>query len=235
MTSVPSSPLWFSERLVACATEAGCRLDEDQVRLLKLHAEWVFFWNRVVNLTAIRSWEELIVKHYLDSVVVASRWLPKSGRMLDIGSGAGFPGIPVKILSPQLEVTLCEIRRKKASFLKSFIATSGLRGIEVSQTPWQEIIAKELLKFDLITWRALKLSHSDITSIVDLGLRPGGMAVCWTTPSIAKSDMLAACSESKVTFGKGVDLSVFFYSLPGGIERAVVILRKGCLLDQPVS
>ncbi|MGC8720930.1 MAG: 16S rRNA (guanine(527)-N(7))-methyltransferase RsmG [Thermodesulforhabdaceae bacterium] len=232
--SIPPAPPWFTEQLARYAQEAGIKLHSDQLELLKHHAEWVFFWNRVTNLTAARDWNELITKHYLDALIAAYKWLPKSGTMLDIGSGAGFPGIPIKILSPDLDVTLCEVRRKKASFLKSFIYHAGLTKIRVEQATWQEVLLKAKDKFDLITWRAIKIGFKDILEIIDRGVAKGGIVACWTTPSsIKKGDFplrwpaeKSINSAEEIYGSMAVNSSVFFYSLPGGVERALVLFSR---------
>ncbi|MEJ5300594.1 MAG: RsmG family class I SAM-dependent methyltransferase [Thermodesulforhabdaceae bacterium] len=224
MISIPSAPPWFSEKLARNALEAGCVLNDEQIKLLRLHAEWVFFWNRVTNLTAVETWEDLIFKHYLDAIIPACRWLPRVGRVLDIGSGAGFPGIPIKIFSPELDVTLCELRRRKASFLKSFIAYAGLKNIRVEQLKWQEAIKQESEKFDLVTVRALKLEHKEIEGLFREGLKDGGVIACWSTPHLAEKSLSRGILEYE--WEKSITTDLLFYSLPGGIERVVVLFKK---------
>lgn len=234
MISIPRAPSWFTDRLARYAEEAGVGLSSAQLELLRQHAEFLFFWNRVTNLTAARDWEELITRHYIDALVVAHRWLPRSGLMLDIGSGAGFPGVPIKILSPDLDVTLCEVRRRKASFLKSFISYAKLQKIRVEQASWQEVLEKAGCKFHLITWRAIKIGLEDVLKIMHRGVTEGGIVACWTTPSILKTglfELSAPMAKAKRSleevFGKRVaSPSVFLYSLPSRIERAVVIFKN---------
>lgn len=229
MISVPPAPSWFSDRLLTYARQAEIELGERELDLLRLHAEWVFFWNRVTNLTAAKTWDELIVKHYLDSIIVARRWLPETGRMLDIGSGAGFPGIPIKIVSPGIEVVLCELRRKRASFLKSFISFARMKGVRVEQGSWQEVLSRMPSEFDIVTWRAIRMEVKDVLAIVNAGLKDGGAVVCWTTPSRVEQEIFKVRTLRKKTGSSGIDdidVSACFYSLPGNIERAVLIFKK---------
>jgi len=218
---ISESPPWFSKKLTSYALEAGCFLSDKQVELLKLHAEWVFFWNRVTNLTAAKSWEELIYKHYLDAIIPACKWLPKNGRIFDIGSGAGFPGIPIKILAPELDMTLCELRRRKASFLKSFIAYAGLDNIRVTQMKWQEAVKQDTEKFDLVTVRALRLEYEEILNLLKDGLKERGAVALWSTPSaVKKSDLVEYLAR------KGITTNILYYSLPDGTERALMMVEK---------
>lgn len=87
-------------------------------------------WNRRMNLSALRSPAEIIVRHFLESLLLLPH-LPETGRLLDIGSGAGFPGLPLKIARPDLTIDLAEATAKKSSFLKEAVRRLGLSGITV--------------------------------------------------------------------------------------------------------
>ena len=108
-----------------------------QVEQLVAHAELLIAWNKKINLTRITSVKDMAVKHFLDSMT-ALPYLPKSGRVLDIGSGAGFPGLVLKIMRPELEVTLIDGVRKKASFLQHVIRTLKLKNISVHHARAEE-------------------------------------------------------------------------------------------------
>lgn len=218
---IPEAPPWFSEKLAKDALSAGCFLDDKQIELLKIHAEWVFFWNKVTNLTAAKDWEDLIHRHYLDAIIPACKWLPQNGRIFDIGSGAGFPGIPIKILLPELDVTLCELRRRKVSFLKSFIAHARLDNISVTQMKWQEAVKQDTEKFDLVTVRALRLEYEEILDLLKNGLKERGAVALWSTPSaIEKSNLI------KYFAREGITTNMLSYSLPDGVERVLMMVKK---------
>lgn len=87
-------------------------------------------WNAKINLTTITAPTDVAVKHFLDSILLL-KYMTLAGSLIDIGSGAGFPGIPLKIMMPELSVVLVEAVRKKASFLKQIIRLLNLEGIEV--------------------------------------------------------------------------------------------------------
>jgi len=90
-------------------------------------------WNRHINLTGLRSYREIIIKHFLDSLTPLP-YLPEKAKILDLGSGAGFPGLPIKIVRPDQPVTLIEASAKKISFLKEVIRRLNLRPVSVYQT-----------------------------------------------------------------------------------------------------
>lgn len=110
----------------------GLELTPAQIEAFASYAGELLAWNQRMNLTAIRDLEEVRKKHFLDSL---SCWLAMRteplGRVVDVGSGAGFPGIPLKILQPGMPLTLIESVGKKASFLEHIVQVLGLSGVEV--------------------------------------------------------------------------------------------------------
>jgi len=100
--------------------------------LLSSYLDLLVRWNARTNLTAIRSPEEMVRRHFGESLFAASHLGdPMPGTLLDLGSGAGFPGIPTAILHPEVAVTLAESQNKKATFLREVSRTLGLRNVEV--------------------------------------------------------------------------------------------------------
>ena len=103
-------------------------LSDDQVAALERHYDILVRWNRVLNLTSIRNAEEAVVRHYCECLFFASL-LPETGRVLDFGSGAGFPGIPIAVFHPECMVSLLESHKRKAVFLRE--ATREFGNVEV--------------------------------------------------------------------------------------------------------
>ncbi len=120
---------WFRKR----AKALGIELAEDQIEKFFLLLNELSEWNRKFNLTAIEGQEEILVKHFIDSLSCLSGVPPKIykniRKVIDIGSGAGFPGVPLKIYNPGLNITLLEATRKKVEFLRHI---SGKLGLETS-------------------------------------------------------------------------------------------------------
>lgn len=143
------------EVLLSGARLLGLCLDTRAVAAFERFLEALIKWNRKMNLTALRERRTIVVRHFLDSLTLV-RELPHEGCLLDIGSGAGFPGIPLKIVMPELRVTLLEASRKKTYFHKHVIRSLGLSGI---QTVWgrsdqDRVRAGFLNHFDLVVSRA---------------------------------------------------------------------------------
>lgn len=121
-------PLW-RRLLTTGAASFGFRLSEAQVQFFQSYAEELLAWNRRINLTRITIQTDIAVKHFIDSLPGAD--LLESGwRVIDLGSGGGFPGIPLKIVRPDLKITLVDSVRKKVSFQKHICRQLGLSGID---------------------------------------------------------------------------------------------------------
>jgi 16S rRNA (guanine527-N7)-methyltransferase len=107
------------------AAELQLPLESQHISQFERYLKELVAWNKKTNLTAITDAKEIAVKHFLDSLACSKALTP--GPLLDIGTGAGFPGIPLKILDPSLEVTLLEPSHKRGAFLHHIIGTLGLK------------------------------------------------------------------------------------------------------------
>jgi 16S rRNA (guanine527-N7)-methyltransferase len=163
--------------LVEGAKTFGIYLENEAVEAFELYLKELLKWNQKINLTAIRSEKGIVLKHFLDSLSLYP-YLPEYSFILDIGSGAGFPGIPLKIIQPTYEMTLLDSVRKKVDFQRHIIRVLGLKRIESIHGRVQD---KEVLqglggKFDIILSRAF----SDLRTFLALGfpvLKKGGTAI----------------------------------------------------------
>ena len=119
------------ERLIDGARRLGLVLTPEQIARFQLYYDELIRWNRRVNLTSIVDDEEVQLKHFLDSLTVALAFEKIPSNLLDIGSGAGLPGVPLKILYPDIDLTLIDSVHKKAAFLCHLAERLGLQGVEV--------------------------------------------------------------------------------------------------------
>lgn len=216
----------FSELILQYAAEAGVGLTEGQALLLSRHVRIMLEWNSRFNLTRITAPEEVIIKHLLDSIAPA-RYLPTSGHALDIGAGAGFPGIPLKIVHPDLEMVLLESSGKKVSFLSAAAASLGLPGIRPLHGSWQDFrrCEENAGKFTLIVMRALKPEPGHISRLASSVLAPGGFFARWE--SLDPDAKEGSIAETKQKGRLDVEFyGDFDYSLPGVKRRRVVRLWR---------
>jgi 16S rRNA (guanine527-N7)-methyltransferase len=133
-------------------------------------------WNARTSLTAIRVPEQIVTRHFGESLFAARKIFPAGNGSLtltsslaDVGSGAGFPGLPIKLWAPQLQVTLIESQKKKATFLREAVRALRLAGVEVRSSR-AELVTET---FDVVTLRAVE--RFDEVVVIAAGLvRPGG-------------------------------------------------------------
>jgi 16S rRNA (guanine527-N7)-methyltransferase len=123
----------WNHLIVNGAASLGVQVSALQAAQFSAHIRELLLWNRKTNLTAITLPSEVAIKHVVDSLAIA-RWIHPEDSVLDVGSGGGFPGIPLKILMPSLSVTLIDSSRKKNSFQRHVIRTLGLVNIAAWQT-----------------------------------------------------------------------------------------------------
>lgn len=119
------------ESIRAAFEKAAIVLTDRQAQQFFQYYELLTEKNKVMNLTAITEFEEVVSKHFIDSVMLEKIWDPKSGEtLIDVGTGAGFPGIPLKILYPELRIVLLDSLNKRVKFLNEVIESLGLKRIE---------------------------------------------------------------------------------------------------------
>lgn len=135
-------------------------------------------WNAKMNLTAIREPEEIVERHFLESIQCAQA-LPEVTTLLDFGSGAGFPGVPIAILRPEVRVTLGESQAKKAAFLREVVRSLELRTL-VYEGRIEEMDAKQ--QFEAVTMRAVDKMAECCAAAMDR-LKPHGWLILFATDS----------------------------------------------------
>lgn len=129
-------------------------LNEQQVIYIQQYIKILRHWNEKLNLTAIRDPLEILYRHFCESMFAAVAVPVENGRLADIGSGPGFPGIPLKILRPELEIALVESNIKKGTFLAEVIRELGLANARVLINRYEEL-GEELAPMDFVCSRAL--------------------------------------------------------------------------------
>ncbi|MFQ5329825.1 MAG: 16S rRNA (guanine(527)-N(7))-methyltransferase RsmG [Thermodesulfobacteriota bacterium] len=139
-------------------------------------------WNRKINLTAIGDGKDIVTRHFLDSLAV-NMFLDGTASLLDIGSGAGFPGIPLKIVRPALDVVLLDGVGKKVAFMRHIIRTLGLKGIEAVHGRVEDsaVIAQYRGGFDVVVSRAFA-RLSDFLTLASPYTREGGLIIAVKGP-----------------------------------------------------
>ena len=164
----------------------GLNLSSDQVGQLIAYLELLMRWNEKINLTSLRDPASCVTRHFGESLYLA-RWVLLHGRLLDIGSGAGFPGLCLKIVFPDLAVTLLEPVAKKRAFLKEAARVCGMSLVEVRRERLENYVAGgALAAYDAATARAV----GHLEQLLPLAwrcLKAGGGLFLWLSRSQATS------------------------------------------------
>ncbi len=201
----------------------GIHLDGKAIGAFELYLKELLKWNQKINLTAIRSEKGIILKHFLDSLSV-NPYLPQRVSILDIGSGAGFPGIPLKIVQPDFEVSLIDSARKKIDFQRHIIRTLSLKGAEAIHGRVQDTRILHSLggRFDITLSRAF----SDLRSFLALSfpfLKEGGMAIAMKGETDDKEiRFLAETGETPYQLKKAVHLTLPF----SNFKRTILLFER---------
>jgi 16S rRNA (guanine527-N7)-methyltransferase len=152
LTNHPALP---SEQTIRhTMAEFRIELDAEQVNAVQQYMNVLLKWNDKINLTAIRDPLEILYRHFCESMFAASAVPLDTGRLADVGSGGGFPGLPLKIIRPELEVFLVESNIKKATFLAEVARELELSGTRVLVKRYEEL-SEDVAPLDIVCSRAL--------------------------------------------------------------------------------
>lgn len=213
--------------LETAAGEHGLELTNEQLVSFRVFGEELLDWNQRLNLTALTSGEEVAIKHFLDSLLClrAMQALPGSS-LVDVGSGGGFPGVPLAIVHPEVRVTLLEAAKKKAEFLEHAVKTLGLSAVVLwkrAEDAGRDISLRE--SFDYVVARAV----APLAVLAEYCLplcRPGGRFVAMKGPE-GRAEAEAAAAGRAIDLLGGDVSGVDEYELPFGMgRRSLVIVRK---------
>ena len=196
----------------------GISINEEVLAKLSVYLRELRNWNRKINLSGFDDPEQIAIKHFLDSLAgaMALKDVP-GGQILDVGSGAGFPGLPLKLIFPKLPLRLLEPNTKKTAFLRHLIGTLGLEGVAVSSKRVQDFAdcALENAQYSAVVTRAVK-PNEVLSAAVPL-LSNRGRIILWRTESLEPKQLVPGLRlETELT-----------YTLPGGYgDRKLSILLK---------
>jgi 16S rRNA (guanine527-N7)-methyltransferase len=165
------------------AEAIGVRLGPAELALFAAYHREILLWNRRINLVSERSSREIVIRHFLDSLTPAPFLDRPGGALIDLGSGGGFPGVPLRIALTGLQVSLIEASRKKSSFLSHLLRTLRLGGVQVIRERVEELKAGEALagRFDTVVSRAA-FKLPDLIRMASFFLKPGGQLIAMKGP-----------------------------------------------------
>ena len=209
-------------RLEAKCAALGIALTGPMLDALDQYAEILVEYNQKVNLTAITDPEGIEDKHFADSLLLAN--LPETaGKLVDVGTGAGFPGVVAKIFKPELQLTLMEPTGKRVEFLKYVCAQLGLSGVEFAKERAEEAARKIWREqFDVASARAVAALPMLSEYCLPL-VKVGGVFLAMKGPGAAE-ELAESGAALKKLGGKGSGVAEFH--LPGGDVRNIIRIKK---------
>lgn len=170
------SPNLTDEFIRAAISPYGVELNGEQVTAIRQYLELLLHWNQKINLTSIVNPAEILGRHFGESMFAAAVVPRMRGRLADVGSGAGFPGLAIKLVCNQLDITLIEPIQKKAVFLAEVARALELAGVEILRIRIADLYLTD--SFDLVTARAVGAIDS-LLKWAGRSLRRDGQVVLW--------------------------------------------------------
>ncbi len=194
--------------------------DESKENLYK-YMNNLIEWNQKINLTAIKNEEEIILKHFVDSIYIKNM---VKGRVLDIGSGAGFPGIPLKLVNSNINLVSIDSVNKKINFQKDTVEKLSLNNIEIIHTRAEDLAQNKDYReqFDLVVSRAVA-NLSTLSEYMLPFTKIGGKCICMKGPNCIEEIDNA---ENAIKLLGGRIEKIEEYKIADGIDRVLVIISK---------
>ena len=205
-------------------SEYGVSLTDIQVNQFDLYRELLKEWNQKINLTAIEDDQEIVLKHFIDSLSIMPYLKNESAKLIDVGTGAGFPGIPLKICADKIEVTLLDSLEKRIKFLNEIITSLKLSGIKAVHFRAEDAGIDKTFreKYDICVARAV----ANLPVLLEYCLpfvKINGIFIAMKGSSTGEFDK---CEKALDILGGKIEKIDKFLLPDSNIERNVVVVRK---------
>lgn len=214
----------FCKEIEEKSSKIDINLDNEICNKLYNYMNLLLEWNEKINLTAITDEKEIILKHFIDSFTI-NKFINSGDRMLDIGTGAGFPGLPIKIIRPEVDVFLMDSLNKRINFLNEVIELLQLKNIEAFHSRAEEMAKNNKFreKFDVVTSRAVAKLNILLEYMLPY-TKIDGKCLCMKGPNI-EEEIKEAEKALKILGGEIEKIEKII--LPdSNIERNIIIIRK---------
>lgn len=214
----------FSKELIEKAKKVNIEIDDKKEEQFYNYMKLLLEWNEKINLTAITEQNDIILKHFIDSITI-NKYIEQSNSIIDIGTGAGFPGIPLKIMNQNKKITLVDSLNKRINFLNEVCKEISLENIQCIHARAEELASDLEYRenYETVVSRAVARLNVLIEYMLPF-VKKGGLCICMKGQNIDR-ELEEAKNAIKVLGGKIKSVESFF--LPDSdIERNVIIIEK---------
>lgn len=200
------------------------KINDEQIKKFMNYMNLLLEWNEKINLTAITQPEEVKLKHFVDSLTVL-KYINDDDKVIDIGTGAGFPGIPLKIMKENTKITLLDSLNKRINFLNIVIETLNLRNIQAIHGRAEEIARNKLYreKYDVAVSRAVA-NLSTLTEYMLPFVKVGGKCICMKGANV--NEELERAQNAIKELGGEIERVDNFYLSDNDNERNIIVIKK---------
>ena len=213
----------FYKKLKSYGEKINIEICEEESNKLYMYMNLMLEWNKKINLTSITDEEDIIIKHFVDSLSI-NKYLSKNKNVMDVGTGAGFPGIPLKIFNEDIEFILVDSLNKRINFLEEVKQALNINKLELVHSRIEDL-AKNLKyreKIDIVVSRAVA-NLSVLSEYMLPFVKIGGFCICMKGPNI--DDELENSKNAIKILGGKIE-KVESLVLPGNLERNIIIIKK---------
>lgn len=214
----------FVKEIILKLKEINININEKIADKFYKYTNMLLEWNEKINLTAITEISDIILKHYIDSLTI-NKYIKEQNTIIDIGTGAGFPGIPLKIVNPNNKFILVDSLNKRINFLKKVEKELNLQDIEMIHSRVEDLakIKEYREKIDLAVSRAV----ANLSTLLEYMLpfvKENGLCICMKGPNITQE---VEDSKKAIEILEGKIEKIERINLPGSeIERNIILIRK---------
>lgn len=212
----------FKEIFLLELKEINEKINESQIKKFFKYMNLLKEWNEKINLTSIIDEKEIITKHFIDSLTI-NKYLKNKSNIIDVGTGAGFPGIPIKILNDKLQVDLLDSLNKRINFLNEVVVKCELDKINNIHSRIEDFANQNREKYDVATSRAVARLVILLEYLLPV-VKTGGYCICMKGNK-ANEEIEEAKNALKILGGEIEKVDRFI--LPGtDYERSIIIVKK---------
>lgn len=214
----------FNEKLLEKLNKIQLNVNDEVLNKFWVYMTNLLEWNEKINLTAITDEDDIILKHFIDSLTILE-YIPEKSNVIDVGTGAGFPGIPLKIVREDINMTLMDSLNKRITFLNEIINKLGLKKINAIHSRAEELakMPEHREKYDIAVSRAVA-NLSTLSEYMIPFVKVGGKCICMKGSNIEEE--LKTAKNAIKELGGEIEKVINFKLPDSDNERNIIIIKK---------